>query len=97
MSYVAIINTPGYLPEDDDPSEFDTAREAWECLADRLGIDLQDLAGRAPEEHMLAVAETLRELREAAQTNDTGVIYGPTPGYIGEHDLGKAFSVVWVE
>ena len=33
MTYVAIINTPGYLP-DVQPEEFDTCREAWAWLAE---------------------------------------------------------------
>lgn len=27
--YVATINTPGYLPDADEPAVFDTAKEAW--------------------------------------------------------------------
>lgn len=30
--YVATINVPGYLPMDDDPPVFDSAREAWQYL-----------------------------------------------------------------
>lgn len=28
-NYVAIINTPGYSPMDDDPPVFDNARDVW--------------------------------------------------------------------
>lgn len=31
--YVATINTPGYLPQDDDPPVFDHPWEAWAYLA----------------------------------------------------------------
>lgn len=33
MPYVATINTPGYLPWDDEPPVFETPREAWDYLA----------------------------------------------------------------
>lgn len=29
MPYVATINTPGYLPTDDEPAAFETPAEAW--------------------------------------------------------------------
>jgi hypothetical protein len=32
--YVATINTPGYLPMDDEPPIFDSPRDAWEYLAE---------------------------------------------------------------
>ena len=32
--YVATVNTPGYLPWDDDPPVFDAPQEAWQYLAD---------------------------------------------------------------
>lgn len=32
MPYVATINTPGYLPDADEPAVFDTAAEAWWSL-----------------------------------------------------------------
>lgn len=34
MGFVATVNVPGYLPMDDDPPVFETAREAWEYLAE---------------------------------------------------------------
>lgn len=34
MAYEAIINTPGYLPQADEPAIFETAQEAWSYLAD---------------------------------------------------------------
>ena len=35
MSYLVIENTPGYLPEDDDPPAFDDYSEAVTCLNER--------------------------------------------------------------
>lgn len=96
MSYLAIINVPGYLPEDDDPQEFDTPREAWECLADQVEVDLQDLlvGDEVPQAHRDAVAQLVTELRLEV---DPGVVRGPMPGNWSEHSLGFAYNVVWKE
>jgi hypothetical protein len=34
--YIATLNTPGYLPQNDDPPVFDTAREAWQYLVSEV-------------------------------------------------------------
>lgn len=34
----AVINIPGYLPQSDDNSSFDTAEEAWQYLGTELGF-----------------------------------------------------------
>jgi hypothetical protein len=39
--YVATVNTPGYLPEDDEPAVFETARDAWEYLAEEVERDAE--------------------------------------------------------
>jgi hypothetical protein len=84
MPYVATINVPGYLPMDDDPPVFDTAREAWEYLY---------------EEHERAVdgAEAWREDDgiDIHNMDREGVIYASTPGYEGDHDLGLAYCVTY--
>lgn len=33
MTFLATMNTPGYLPWDDDPPTFETAGDAWDYLA----------------------------------------------------------------
>lgn len=109
MLFTATINTPGYLPEgDDEPPVFASARAAWDYLADErreaedssVDIDIDDFQG---------YSATLNQLEERARGNadtaygpideDTlcGTIYGPTPGYDGDHDLGKAYSVATAE
>jgi len=39
------------------------------------------------------VTDTVKELDIAAQGTATGTVYGPTPGYDGDHDLGLAYTV----
>jgi hypothetical protein len=102
--YVATINIPGYLPQDDEPPLFETAREAWDYLYSEREEALQD----GDEE---IVDETSQELLAWVDCCDgqhgddcpegspdgTGTVYGPTPGYDGSHDLGLAYSVTYVE
>jgi hypothetical protein len=103
--FLATVNVPGYLPMDDDPPTFDTAREAWACLAsgreaweddfpddEPLG-EYSDTVGylhyAASEEHVPGSLNEDWPLNE----DGTGVIYGATPGYEGDHDLGLAYCV----
>jgi hypothetical protein len=109
MKYTAIINVPGYLPTDDEPPVFDTPAEAWQYLADErergegrwLPDDPDDPDGPASEDPTYAC------LWHHANTEDPyvcgnrvthwphfeGTLYGTTPGYEGEHDLGVAYTV----
>lgn len=99
--YVATINVPGYMPMDDEPPTFETAREAWEYLAEereREEDDALDTESDAP------YSETVTELRRHASDKwlvcdfeRVGTVYGDTPGYDGSHDLGLAYSVSAVE
>lgn len=41
--YVVIENTPGYLPEDDDPATFERREDALVYLSDRLSSYLNAL------------------------------------------------------
>jgi hypothetical protein len=106
--FMAIVNVPGYLPEDDDPPVFDTAQSAWKYLADERerGEDSAEYGAFDPDQ--FEYSDTLRSLRYAAgpdvvygsshednplNADGTGVIYGSTPGYDGDHDLGLAYCV----
>lgn len=90
--FIATINTPGYLPTDDDPPIFDTAREAWEHLAFEREMHLFD-AGEGGYD--AAHAEMVR--RAVGTFHPLGPVYGPTPGYEGDHDLGLVYSVTEAE
>jgi len=108
MGYLATINTPGYLPMDDEPPVFETAREAWAYLAD----ERQRAEDQFPDDEPLGeYTDTVGYLRYAASgdvlygnphegwplnSDGTGVIYGSTPGYDGSHDLGLAYCVTHV-
>lgn len=87
MKYVAIINTPGYLPES-EPEEFDTETEAWAHLFEHRMRDEEE----AEPDHSLS-SETQRALVWRIANGGTGTVTGPTPGYDGEHDLGVAYTV----
>jgi len=91
MPYVATINVPGYLPMDDDPPIFETARDAWQHLVSEVehGWDMMPDADAA----YLEVHTQLHNIDQ----DQTGTIYGPTPGYDGDHDLGLAYSVTWTD
>jgi hypothetical protein len=99
MPYVAIINVPGYLPMDDDPPTFDTAADAWLYLAEERERGEDDLAEEAGTETVRALIEwsnrCLKPEGESVNFTGQGTVYGSTPGYEGDHDLGLAYSVQW--
>lgn len=102
--YMATINTPGYLPEDDDPPVFDTASEAWTWLADERQtweIDME------PDEHYsmddpdrFELSEVVADLREQAAVTAEEIptvmecLWGHSVGRRGDpHDLGQSYCV----
>ncbi len=107
MTYLATINTPGYMPWDDDPPVFDTAKEAWEYLADHRIRAFEDAAldGDGVHPELDTVKNTLESLGNGTLDYDdaglsidgTGAVSGSTPGYEGDHDLGLIYSVTEVE
>lgn len=94
--YVATVNVPGYLPMDDDPPVFDTAREAWAYLADERDRAIDDVWQEGDPDTDDACVELLY-LAETGPEPGVGTVYGSTPGYEGDHDLGLAYSVSEVE
>lgn len=105
LRYVATINVPGYLPMDDDPPVFESAVSAWDYLREereRAEDDLADGEEYSETHAMLAnIVEALdsQSDRISSLVNDdgTGALYGGTPGYDGNHDLGLAYCVSLVE
>jgi hypothetical protein len=91
MNYLATINTPGYLPMDDDPPIFETARAAWEYLRDERerAEDCADMSGGYSDGYAVLV-----ELAADANVGP-GAVYLTTPGRDPEdvHDLGEAYCV----
>ena len=93
--YVAIMNTPGYMPwSDDEPAVFDTASDAWTYLADERREQEDQAAMVSDAEADSPYSDTVNELdAEASANTGPGTVYGGTPGYDGDHDLGIAYSV----
>lgn len=92
IMYVAIINVPGYLSEQDELPEFDTACQAWEYLARERQRDLED--DMNDDADLVEYDSALDQMDGYAQDDQVGTVYGFTPGYYGDHDLGLAYSVV---
>lgn len=90
--FAAIINTPGYLSEQDEPAVFDTAREAWQYLVSEVDRAWDDF----PEDENGACVDAHSQMHNIDQSRP-GTVYASTPGYEGSHDLGIAYSVVEVE
>jgi hypothetical protein len=102
--YVATINTPGYLPDSDEaPPTFDTPGEAWAYLEQ----EREEAESEAAGGNEFVASDCLIHLRDVAERAEvksiyvpevtTGTVYGPTPGYEGDHDLGLAYSVEFAE
>lgn len=89
IMYRAMINIPGYLPQDDEDHLFDTIPEAWEWLYDRRLEDLDDPMNDEDD----AADQALDEMIGMIDHPETGVVYGRTPGSDSDHDLGLAYSV----
>ncbi len=91
--FQAIINVPGYLSEQDETPEFETCEQAWAYLRDERMRDLDDpMNDEDDDKPDYALEEMEGYLSEPA----VGTVYGTTPGYDGDHDLGLAYSVVEV-
>jgi hypothetical protein len=91
LEYTAIINTPGYLPSN-PVEEFVNAREAWQYLAMERGAS-EDVP------HEDDYSDTQRKLWELSEQENPplGSVWGPTPGYEGDHDLGLVYTVTHTE
>lgn len=88
MPFVAIINTPGYVPMDDEPPTFDSAREAWQYLVSEVDRSWDEY----PEDENGACLDAHSQMHNLDQSQ-TGTVYAGTPGSDSEHDLGLAYSV----
>ena len=91
MKYIATVNTPGYLSHDPE-TLFDTAGAAWGSLAEDRERDEEMYMPDEPE-----YSATVDDLHSMMIEDTPGTIYGSTPGYTGEHDLGLAYVVTAVD
>lgn len=89
VRYTAASNTPGYLPDTDEPlPTFETAREGWEHLLAEWHRWCDD--ADTPEPIWVV---GVRVLEQRVAQGDTGTVQTATPGYDGSHDLGVSWSV----
>lgn len=89
--YQAVINTPGYLPQDDEVYLFDSVDEAWQFLIDQRRREMDLLPQESPTEW-----DDLEALHTVQLQGQPGTVYLGTPGYQGDHDLKVAYTVVYV-
>ena len=92
MSYLAIINMPGYLPDTDgELPEFETARDAWfylyheRCDIERdseMATGICSACGESPSDWQDHDSDTgeAEELARMARANVPGVVYLPGGG-----------------
>lgn len=90
--FVATINVPGYLPMDDEPPTFETAREGWQYLVSEVERSWDD----NPGDYNGACVSAHADMHNIDQSRP-GTVFAGTPGYDGNHDLGLAYSVTEVE
>ena len=90
--YAAIQNVPGYLPMDDEPPTFETARDAWQYLVGEIERSWDE----DPDDANGAHIEAHTQLPHLDQSQP-GAIHAPTPGDDGSHDLGMAYCVVEID
>lgn len=90
--YRAMINVPGYLPQDDEDHLFDTIPKAWEWLYKQREEDLDDPMNDEDENDDQALDEMIGMIDYPS----VGTVYGRTPGNFDDHDLGLAYSVIEV-
>lgn len=105
--YLATINVPGYLPMADEPAWAESVRGAWGyLLGERENSEESAAESEGPWSDTVLTLRALASedvlpgdpLSDGVTDDDLcGVVYGPTPGYDGEHDLGLAYVVARVE
>lgn len=90
--YRAMINVPGYLPQDDEDHLFGTIPEAWEWLYKQREEGLDDPMNDEDD----SADQALDEMIGMIDYPSVGTVYGRTPGSDSDHDLGLAYSVIEV-
>jgi hypothetical protein len=85
--YVVIENTPGYMPDDDDPAVFENIEDARVYASDRLSSLLDSLLEWGDDDiSVLSISGSFQEDR-AVYVSDTR----------REHDLGRVIEIMDVE
>lgn len=113
MKYLATTNVPGYLPMDDDPPTFDTAREAWAYLADErirdedMGFDAVDAEPDPEDGGYSSLVNTMESIGNGTLSFEEHDFVGIASTGEGTlwgpscpplmHDLGLNYTVTIVE
>lgn len=89
MTYVVIENTPGYLPDDDDPATFETLEDARIYASDLLSSLLDHIwEGYSDDPEAL-----IPEVSGSFQSDLAVFVTDPNR----EHDLGRVIEIVEAE
>ncbi len=88
MPYVVIENTPGYMPEDDDPAVFDNEADARVYASDLLSRLLDSLCDGDPDGYEGAYAALV--ISGSFQTDDAVHVTDSRR----EHDLGRVIEIM---
>jgi hypothetical protein len=84
--YVVIENTPGYLPDDDDPAEFDDYADAVEYMNERAGTYAE----------LIAESHGIPEISEGwASPNNYAAVM--VYDHSREYDLGRYIGVELID
>lgn len=87
MSYVVIENTPGYLPDDDDPAVFDDLFSAREYMRDEVERLCDHIAGGDGDPVVTWYGDDADGDPKRA---DGAYVVDETR----EHDLGRVFDII---
>ena len=91
MTYVCTINLPGYMPDHDLLTKFDTRAEAVDARLDSLYIWLEDMRDSYDEDSTV-IGDYLEAIHDK---HDDDVIRVPLSD--SPHDLGVVFEIIEIE
>jgi hypothetical protein len=81
--YIVIENTPGYLPEEDDPATFEDLADARTYASDRLSSLLDSLLWDTDDLSVLSISGSFQEDRSVYVTDTRRA-----------HDLGRVIEIL---
>ena len=90
--FVAIVNVPGYVP-DDAPQGFETPQEAWQYLAD----DRKYICAENDRDHLSDRAWQVMNGYALNPNAQIESVLTDNPAYSGDHGLGLAYTVTQAE
>jgi hypothetical protein len=99
--FITTTNVPGYSPTS-DPVWHQTITEAWEYHRSErydafTDADVSEENDATINRLQMSADGQWEPAFGVSDHNGTGTIYGTTPGYEGDHDLGLAYTVTAVQ